>query len=651
MRQMVFHIESFGTRTVCMLVLMIGFIPGTMVLAQNESAKLTASDGASFDNFGRAVALSAEHALIGAYLDDDKGSNAGAAYIFEMNNGNWVEAAKLTANDGAAGNVFGSSVSISENRAVIGARNDDDNGTSSGSAYIFALENGTWTQEAKLIASDGGPIEEFGSSVSISGTYAIVGAHQHDAFFTNSGAAYVYELQNGNWTEVAKLTPGDAPAGGGGFFGIAVSISGDRALVGAHLDSEVGTFAGAAYVFERQNGVWTEVVKLTASDGAAEDRFGFQLSLDGNRAIIGSYHDDDNGTDSGAAYIFELENGSWNEVAKLTASDGAVDDEFGFSVSLSGNRALVGAHLDDDKGTDSGSAYIFELQNGSWNETNKLTASDGAAGDAFGWLYASSISGDHALVGAYLDDDNGTDSGSAYLFDLTAEGLTVSSFTLIDAGTDLPVSGFDPMPDGAILNLRELPRGLNIRANTEGGVESVRFDFNGDAGYRTENVAPYALFGDSDGDYNRGKFLTGYNTLTATPYSLDGAQGDAGAAASISFSVLRKSPNEAFSQRVLIDAATNSNPVVLPEAYTLDGAFPNPFNPSTTIRFALPEQAPVHLVVFDMLGREVQGLVDGILEAGWHEVAFDASGLPSGTYLYRLETPALTVSKSMLLLK
>ena len=164
---------------------------------------------------------------------------------------------------------------------------------------------------------------------------------------------------------------------------------------------------------------WAQVIehKLTASDGAVSDNFGYSVSLSGERALVGSHRSDPLGTLSGSAYMYERQgDGSWLEVDKLTASDGAEEDFFGYSVSLSGDRALVAAYRDDDVGSGSGSAYAFERQgDGSWLEVDKLTASDGSGGDEFGW--SVSLSGDRALVSAHQHDDLGSNSGSAYVYD------------------------------------------------------------------------------------------------------------------------------------------------------------------------------------------------------------------------------------------
>ncbi|HEX9713604.1 MAG TPA: FG-GAP repeat protein [Actinomycetota bacterium] len=336
-----------------------------------------------------------------------------------------TQQAKLTAADGATNNLFGSSVSVSGDTALIGAYNDDDKGASSGSAYVFTRSGGAWTQQAKLTASDGTVGDFFGVSVSVSGDTALIGAYGDDDNGSSSGSAYVFTRSGSTWTQQAKLTAADGAAND--VFGVSVSVDGDTALIGAYFDDDHGTDSGSAYVFTRSGSTWTQQAKLTAADGAAFDFFGHSVSVSGDTALVGAYGDDDQGLDSGSAYVFTRSGGTWTQEAKLTAPDGAANDRSGISVSLREDTALVGAYLDDDHGTDSGSAYVFARSGSTWTQETKLTASDGAAGDQFGW--SVSVEGDTALVGAYFDDDHGSSSGSAYVFNLDTTPPDVSLIT------------------------------------------------------------------------------------------------------------------------------------------------------------------------------------------------------------------------------
>ena len=311
-----------------------------------------------------------------------------------ISNNNWSEQDKITALDSEAGDWFGVSVSIYSDYAIIGAHADDGY---RGSSYVFKRSGTTWTEEQKLTASDSGLGDRFGMSVSTNGDYAIIGAHGDDGY---RGSAYVFKRSGSTWIQQAKLLASDGVAEDN--FGYSVFIDDDYALVGAYCDD---SDRGSAYVFKRSGTTWTEVQKLTASDGEAGDLFSLTISIDGDYAIIGA-HGDDNFL--GSAYIFKSDGTSWTEEQKLTASDGVVGDWFGRSVSISGDYAIVGAIYNNDY---LGSAYVFKRSGTSWMWEAKLVASDGEYGDAFG--ICVSINGDNAIIGAFFDDDW---TGSAYVF-------------------------------------------------------------------------------------------------------------------------------------------------------------------------------------------------------------------------------------------
>ncbi|MFT5148459.1 MAG: hypothetical protein ACI86P_001139, partial [Flavobacteriales bacterium] len=277
---------------------------------------------------------------------------------------------------------------------------------------LFHIQsNAQWTEEQKILAQvPGFPFttdgdDSMGRSVAIDGNYAIVGVPGSN-LNNNSGTAFVYHWDGSAWVEDRALFSSDGAAGDQ--FGYSVSISGTTALVGAYFDDDNGSNSGSAYVFEKDQGGtnnWGQLAKLTASDGAVDDNFGYSVSISGTTALVGAYRDADNGSNSGSAYVFEKDQGgtnNWGQLTKLTASDGASSDNFGYSVSISGSTALVGAYGDADNGTSSGSAYVFEKDQGgtnNWGQLAKLTASDGAYSDYFG--YSVAISGSTALVGAY----------------------------------------------------------------------------------------------------------------------------------------------------------------------------------------------------------------------------------------------------------
>jgi hypothetical protein len=401
-------------------------------LAGFDEAKLTASDAAAGDRFGWSVAVSDDTAVAGAYEDDDHGSS----YVFRYDGSDWVEEGKLRASDGAADDSFGRSVAVSGDTALVGANGDDDNGSRSGSAYVFRYDGIDWVEEAKLTASDGAADDSFGRSVAVSGDTALVGANGDDDNGSRSGSAYVFRYDGIDWVEEAKLTASDAAASD--YFGLSVAVSGDTAVVGAFNDDDDGASSGSAHVFRYDGVDWAQEAKLTASDAAANDRFGFSVAVSGDTAVVGAYGDDDNGAASGSAYVFHYDGIDWVEEAKLTASDGAGDDYFGLSVAVSGETAVVGANGDDDNGSRSGSAHVFRYDGSDWVNKAKLTASDAAADDRFG--YAVAVSGDMAVLGAYGDNDDGSYSGSATVFLIPpacGDGIDNDGDGLIDFPDDL----------------------------------------------------------------------------------------------------------------------------------------------------------------------------------------------------------------------
>ena len=363
--------------------------------------KLLQSDGLSRVNFGRSVRISGTTAICGVPWDDDNGLNSGSAVLFDSTTGQ--EIAKLLPGDGTLQDGFGMAVGISGTTAIVGAYLADHGvGSGSGAAYLFDTTTGQ--QVAKLIPGDGAMNEYFGVSVAISGTLAIVGAYWDDVHGYRSGSAYVFDTTTGQ--QIYKFAPADGAAGDN--FGFSVAIDGTTAVIGAVASDHNGAQSGSAYVYDLTTG--QGLGRLAPLDNTTGDSLGWSVAISGTTALVGAIGDDDNGSTSGSAYLFDTITGQ--QLAKLHPGDGAANDWFGVSVGISGTTAVVGAYKDDDNGTDSGSAYLFDTSTG--QQLAKLLPGDGAADDSLGWSVG--ISGVTAIVGAYKDDDLGTDSGSAYLF-------------------------------------------------------------------------------------------------------------------------------------------------------------------------------------------------------------------------------------------
>jgi hypothetical protein len=402
-----------------------------------EDDKLLAEDGASNDAFGISLALTQETIIIGAARDEDNGDFSGSAYLYDTATGQ--QTAKLLPIDGSENDYFGVSVSIYANTAIVGAFLDIDNHTSSGSAYLFDVTTGK--QIRKLLPDDPITDAQFGISVGIYGNTAIVGARRDDAVNRDSGSAYIFDTNTG--LQKFKLIPIAESAFHD--FGHAVAISESTAIIGARYDdNEDENDSGSAYLFDTITGEL--IAKITADDRAVDDLFGQSVAINKGIAVIGAPGNDDNGEDSGAAYVFDSATGQ--QLSKLLPNDGSAGDGFGTSVAISGTIAVIGAPNDNDNGLKSGSAYLFDTTTG--EQVAKLLPSDGFGRDFFAWSVA--ICDNTAIVGSLEDDDNGFQSGSAYIFralcmpDLNNDGsldfFDVSAFLTAYAAND-PTADFN----------------------------------------------------------------------------------------------------------------------------------------------------------------------------------------------------------------
>lgn len=390
-----------------------------------QLAELTASNGQGEDMLGYAVAVSGNTVVVGA---PGVNSGQGAAYIFVKPASGWAnmtQTAELTASDGAASGEFGYSVAIDGDTVVAGAHGVTigSNRYDQGAAYVFVEPAGGWkdtTQTAKLTASNGAKDDWFGASVSISGNTIAIGAPyaENDSY---DGAVYVFVKPASGWRTTSKFNAELTPLNGTAFgeCGMSTAISGDTVAAGAQGATVVSNlYQGAVYVFVKPEGGWggslTSVAELTAADGQIGDRLGQAVAVSGDTVVGGAYQND---TARGAAYVFVKPGGGWatmTQTAKLTASDGAAYDWFGYSVAIIGNTVVVGA---SDASNFQGKAYVYVKPKIGWETTSKfraeLIAGDGSANDTFG--ISVSISGSTVAVGS-AGWSGGSQQGAAYVF-------------------------------------------------------------------------------------------------------------------------------------------------------------------------------------------------------------------------------------------
>ncbi|MEM7207537.1 MAG: chitobiase/beta-hexosaminidase C-terminal domain-containing protein [Pseudomonadota bacterium] len=489
-----------------------------------QSAYLKSSDADAHDWFGFSVAVDGDTALVGALGDDSGGlsgednsvSNSGAVYVFTHSDGVWSQQALLKADNAETNDNFGRSVALDGDTAVIGALGEDGNGVSgednsvpnSGAVYVFTRSDGAWSQQAYLKADNADSDDHFGSSVAIDGDTVAVGAvfesgngsGEADNSAPRAGAAYIFTRTDGTWSQQAYLKADNPDSSD--FFGLSVALDGDSALIGALLEDSDGSDgadnsapnAGAAYVFTRSSGVWSQQAYLKADNTDSDDHFGSSVAIEGDTAVIGAAGEAGNGSSAtdnsaagaGAAYVFTRSEGVWSQQAYLKADNADASDFFGISVALDGDTTVIGAAGEASDGSDgsgatdnsvpdTGAAYVFTRSDGAWHQLGYLKSNTADAADALGASVA--LDDQTVLLGAYQEDGNGgsatdnstIDAGAAYMFDLSQ--ATETSCVAADdfaSATDSTCAEADP----ADLLTAVPESSTNIPNNTETDGES-----------------------------------------------------------------------------------------------------------------------------------------------------------------------------------
>lgn len=430
--------------------------------------KLVASDRLAYDLFGCDVAISGNTAVIGAYdkpADTATYPHSGAIYIYERDTtGNvWNEIKKIVPADTGAYDHFGYRVAISGNYIIVGSPIDSEDSTgnntltSSGSAYMIEKDStGNWQQVQKITATDRSTADIFGAAVGISGDYAIVGAYQEDEDATGSntlssaGSAYIFKRDTaGYWHQTQKITASDRDAGDR--YGIAVAIDSIYAIAGAYLEDEDEfgfnqiNAAGSAYIYKHNNNQWNEVKKITAPDRDANDYFGITVTINNNTAIAGAQNEtaDAQGynpfTSAGAAYIFQCDNnGNWNYLNKITASDRAANDYFGTALAVQNNQLFAGAKFEDEdtNGSNtlsgSGSLYVFEYSYTTQLNTNEINTNN--------LIFPNPVTSELSILSSYRNEK----LSSIELINLTGQCVYKSTnITDTHSKTIIPTNNFE----------------------------------------------------------------------------------------------------------------------------------------------------------------------------------------------------------------
>ncbi|MGB0370299.1 MAG: hypothetical protein ACPGN3_03050 [Opitutales bacterium] len=410
--------------------------PGTW----SEIQKLEGSFPTEGDRFGHSLSIDGDIVAVGAPYENGRGR----VYVYIRSGNSWYRDAELTPNDAEQNDQFGWSVSVYGESILVGANGGDSRGTKRGKAYIFTRTNGIWTQEAVLTAGDEAEYKGFGGSVSLTADTAVVGAERDPGYlgsYNSRGSVYIYHKSDGIWYQEEKLEPSSLDSFDQ--FGSSVSIEDDMLIIGAEgFDGNGGANGGGLFVYRLIDGVWIQKPIEYASDRASNDEYGHSVNMDGNIAVVGAYGNDDNGSSSGSAYVLIFVNGGWSEIAKLLANDGEAGDYFGYSVSVYGDTIMVGAYGDDDNGSESGSVYIFTEIDGVWSQQAKIYPEDGEQNQYFGRSVANR--GNVYVAGSY--------SEAAYVFDFQSSpapyDLELSSDTILEglqSGTSIGfISAEDP---------------------------------------------------------------------------------------------------------------------------------------------------------------------------------------------------------------
>lgn len=384
---------------------------------------VSSSDGAAGDVFGFSVAIDGDTALIGAAegaaapTGTDNGGT-GAVYVFKnLPATGWTEVQKLTADDGVDNDQFGYSIALQGSTAIIGAAFAQVGGNGhQGAVYVFTLSVDTWMQAAKLVADDGASSDQLGWSVALDGDTAVLGAP--GATLTPgfaTGAAYVFTRSGDTWSQTAKLTADDGAAQDA--FGFGVAVHGTTAIA-TSVNATVGANAvqGASYVFSSDGGSWTQVTKLVADDGVGGDSLGYAAAFDGTTAMISApFATIGSNPFQGAVYAFADDGGTWSQVQKIFSPEGMAVDAFGISVTMSGPDLVVTAPFYN---ASQGEAFLFSNPDGSgWTEQHTFTASDAIPGQGWAFGYAAAVSQGQVVVGSVFNMiGNNAYQGAAYFY-------------------------------------------------------------------------------------------------------------------------------------------------------------------------------------------------------------------------------------------
>ena len=665
--------------------------------------KVVASDGAEEDNFGYSVGVSDKYIIIGSPWDDDAGEKSGSAYIFKRDGDTWVETAKLTADDAGEDNRFGITVAIRDNgnTAVVGAFFDDDFGTRTGSAYVYErMDDESWTQVTKLLPDDAAEGDWFGVSIDIdSYTIAIGSRFDDNENGVDAGAVYLFQEVDLEWVQQKKIIANDGTAGDRFH---QVALHGDRLAIGASYDDDKGTSSGSVYIYKWQENDWIEEQKIISPepDDVPSDYFGASLDIVGNRLIIGAYGNDEWGENAGKAYLYRHNGTQWDLERVIVPVDIDDGDWFGLPVTMNRGTIMISSRQDDDNGNNSGSVYSYYFYTKVFTISPDSPISISQA--MTGCDYGDKIKVEPGIYNDCIDMQPGvtiyskagpdsviiTNNDSPYIIEMAFDA-EIHDITVAGSAEGSP-------PEYGVLSkfgsvrvhhciIRNCDIGIYLNNNNTCDIYNNTIDNNNLYGialhqaygtfiynnifssnqesgiFKTEDVSTdFCSFEYNDYFGNGTNFGPTDNTWTALPgtgrieqdplyvggtpfdYHLtqnspcidtgdpaitddDGSVSDMGALP--------------YDHNVKVANLTNLQPM----NFCLHSAYPNPFNPKTTISFQLPKPMYAELTIFNILGERVIDLVHQNLQDGMYSMIWDGCNsqgmqMPSGVYFYRLKT-------------
>ncbi|RPI00645.1 MAG: T9SS C-terminal target domain-containing protein [Calditrichaeota bacterium] len=595
-----------ATQIICILMIVVSLYAGEL--------RIVADPGAMRDHFGSAVAMDSSLLIIGAPGTMTDRAGRGQVYLFRREAAQWIQDDVLTGIDTAPFDLFGSAIAYCQDFILVGAQGDSLYNRFTGAAFLFKQVDGRFVQKGLFRSPSLIPRDLYGFSLAISPNYCVIGAPRDGGTAPASGAVYVYKPHSkkpDQWVLDAKLTPADGKSLDA--FGCALALSGERLLIGACSSDSPLKSDGAAYIFEKIDNSWRQVIKFQPPDGTLRNMFGASVDIDGDWAVVGAFKDDVLDFDAGSAYVYHRANDMWQQNVKLTAVDADSGDYFGFSVALLGNYLVVGAPGDNGNGIDAGSVYSFLLGDEGWDQKAKKSASDQMFKDKFGAAVAISEK-TTAVAAPRKKIDEKIGQGAVYLYDNIddlALPVTLSEFT------------------ATVVN-----GGVLLRWVTQSEIDNLGFIIQRrEASRNWETIADFQTFPELIG---RG------SSSEPTFYQFTDSSVGAGAFyyrladVDVQGAVHYYPPIQ-----VTITGVAAPRPA-LPQSVDLFPAFPNPFNPQTTIEYQLPAARSVSLTVYDMRGRLVRRLVQAEQQPGIYAVVWDGrddSGMKqsSGLYLFHFK--------------